>query len=632
MTAENYHLKWDSHSTYLNSSVATLYKNEKYADVVLYSSNTLSTTSSMPTVGISAHKFILSSCSQFFSSIFETSPIANGSNGQFHIILPPDLSHRAIQILVQYMYVGEATVSNDILSEVLKGGEMLKIRGLCRTPSPIASNMQQQTVTTSNAAATYNLIRMPLSTGPTSVRYLVEQQQTVSRSLGTSGLPKTSPVIMKSTKPISTLTVPSAAVSMGNIASSSNAITINKHVAIDPGEKCCYAPVQETSTATTALRDESTTSICNELGCNGCSRITDNPPSQIILQRDCHTHNEANNSTMCTKNCTDYMQQSTSGSECPEDNPSNLYEQEIHLSSTNDHTDGSMHDYVAAADGGFNYSKHLPHSKQATSVIRGEGDMQHLVSTSPSTHSQQVVAAGPSYVSIKEEPADWVAAPSSTIHSMKKNGNTDFKVQKIKTEPSSSQLTSSLALESESNGRDFDGYLACDICKKVCEDKTSLLRHLETHAAPNTSSGSSVYTGGSGETTPVQKSSYVPKKRRRISQQENTSDHVCLQCDICSTRFETPQEWVRHMSSQHTEIELAIYNNKKDAEKNQQQSNSNHKKMGCNQQQHHSQRVGGSTNSNLPNNSSVLCSSSPNGSGIHDTNVTGYLRTTLSPA
>uniref|UniRef100_A0A1I8P261 BTB domain-containing protein n=1 Tax=Stomoxys calcitrans TaxID=35570 RepID=A0A1I8P261_STOCA len=664
MTAENYHLKWDSHSTYLNSSVATLYKNEKYADVVLYSSNsTLSANSSMPTVGISAHKFILSSCSQFFSSIFETSPIANGSNGQFHIVLPPDLSHRAIQILVQYMYVGEATVSNDILSEVLKGGELLKIRGLCRTPSPLASSMQhqnrtsdvQQTVSTSNAA-TYNLIRMPLNTGPTSVRYLVEQQQAVSRGLSASGLPKTSPVIMKSTKPIGTLAVPAAAVNIGNMASSSNAISINKHVAIDPGEKCCY-PTQESAAP---LRDESTTSMCNELGCNGCSRMTENPPhppSQIILQRESsHPHTDTSSNPMCTKNCSDYLPPTTGGVECPEENTSNLYEQDIHLSNAeHDHSDGggSMLDAYGGGDG-FVYSKHLTHPKQTT-VIRGEGDRQHLVAASPPAHTQQVVATTTSanttsYVSIKEEPADWIA-PSSTMHSLKKNivSNADYKMQKIKTEPPPA-TNSSLSMDTAepnhllssnhaATGNDFDTYFACDICKKVCEDKSSLLRHLETHAVANAAC-SSVYSSstsvGGSEATGVQKSSYVPKKRRRISQQENTSDHVCLQCDICSTRFETPQEWVRHMSTQHTEVELAIYNNKKDAEKNQPQSSSNHKKMGCNIQQHHSQRVqalsSGSTNSNLSNNSSVLCTSSPNGSGINDANATGYLRTTLSPA
>lgn len=49
-----------------------------------------------------------------------------------YIVLPPDLSWRAISILVQYIYTGEATVSTDILNEVLRGGELLKIRGLWR--------------------------------------------------------------------------------------------------------------------------------------------------------------------------------------------------------------------------------------------------------------------------------------------------------------------------------------------------------------------------------------------------------------------------------------------------------------------------------------------------------------------
>lgn len=30
--------------------------------------------------------------------------------------------------------------------------------------------------------------------------------------------------------------------------------------------------------------------------------------------------------------------------------------------------------------------------------------------------------------------------------------------------------------------------------------------------------------------------------------------------------FDTPAEWVRHMNSQHTEIELAMFNSKKDGE------------------------------------------------------------------
>lgn len=53
-----------------------------------------------------------------------------------YIVLPSELSKRSIQILIQYMYSGEATVSNDILNEVLHGGELLKIRGLWRNKTP----------------------------------------------------------------------------------------------------------------------------------------------------------------------------------------------------------------------------------------------------------------------------------------------------------------------------------------------------------------------------------------------------------------------------------------------------------------------------------------------------------------
>lgn len=112
--------------------------------------------------GIPAHKMVLSSCStvssqrsnpirvqkypsvfasnrftfseQFFAAMFDTAPTANqqqpfGSGMQF-VVLPPEISHIAMQALVQYMYCGEAFVNKDMLDEVLHGGAMLKIDGL----------------------------------------------------------------------------------------------------------------------------------------------------------------------------------------------------------------------------------------------------------------------------------------------------------------------------------------------------------------------------------------------------------------------------------------------------------------------------------------------------------------------
>uniref|UniRef100_A0A1B0GLY3 Uncharacterized protein n=1 Tax=Phlebotomus papatasi TaxID=29031 RepID=A0A1B0GLY3_PHLPP len=82
-------------------------------------------------VGIPAHKIILSTCSHYFASIFENNPTP--PNSLIYVVLPAELSRKSLQILIQYMYSGEATVSNDILNEVLRGGELLRIRGLWRS-------------------------------------------------------------------------------------------------------------------------------------------------------------------------------------------------------------------------------------------------------------------------------------------------------------------------------------------------------------------------------------------------------------------------------------------------------------------------------------------------------------------
>jgi len=301
--------------------------------VVLYSSyNSSGIPSDIPTVGISAHKFILSASSQFFATMFETAPITN-PNGVLYVVLPPDLSHRAIQILVQYMYSGEATVSNDILNEVLRGGEILKIRGLCRTsssngggsgsvvttshhPHPLAGHLHPR-----EASAMYmsNGTRSSLPPPPPppsstmsaqlqgdiyaskpggSTRFGLEHhhphlsshlghppQQQQFRGLGVSVMPKDSPVIIKSPKL-------AAHTGLLTVASSSKlGISVNKEVAIDPEDKCCFAapgqvepqshPPPPTSTTTagggvgggvggSGAPPSQPISICTEVGCSSC--------------------------------------------------------------------------------------------------------------------------------------------------------------------------------------------------------------------------------------------------------------------------------------------------------------------------------------------------------------------------
>ncbi|XP_053675175.1 protein tramtrack, beta isoform [Anopheles nili] len=122
--AEKYQLKWHSHYQNMNISLSNLYKNDRYADVMLLTCN------GEESYTIPAHKLILGTSSLYFANIFDKNPVP--LNAITYIVLPPDLTYRSMQILIQYMYTGESTVSTDILNEVLRGGEILKIRGLWR--------------------------------------------------------------------------------------------------------------------------------------------------------------------------------------------------------------------------------------------------------------------------------------------------------------------------------------------------------------------------------------------------------------------------------------------------------------------------------------------------------------------
>ncbi|XP_030036730.2 zinc finger protein 629 isoform X2 [Manduca sexta] len=141
-STDTYQLKWHSHSSHLNGSVAALLRSERFTDVVLCT---------MDGSQIPAHKFILSSCSVYLSNLFEGQRSVTRMGGMLYVVLPSEISTKALKILVEYMYKGETTVSNEVLDTVLKAGEVLKIRGLWRQtddggadtgPNERASQMQ----------------------------------------------------------------------------------------------------------------------------------------------------------------------------------------------------------------------------------------------------------------------------------------------------------------------------------------------------------------------------------------------------------------------------------------------------------------------------------------------------------
>ncbi len=129
--AENYQLKWHSHGAYLHTSIATLQQSQCFTDVTLC---TLEGKCMM------AHRFVLSACSSYFDKLLQQAYAASHMMPMF-IVLPPEVSHQTLSVLLQYMYSGEATVANSQLNNVLKAGEILKVRGLYQEADIVNANI-----------------------------------------------------------------------------------------------------------------------------------------------------------------------------------------------------------------------------------------------------------------------------------------------------------------------------------------------------------------------------------------------------------------------------------------------------------------------------------------------------------
>lgn len=133
VVSENYQLKWHSYGAHLHSSVATSLNSDAYTDVCLYT---------LDGHQINAHRFVLATCSQYLQQIFRMQ-MKMATNLPLMVIMPPEITYKTLKTLIQYMYCGETTVSNDILENVLRGGDILQVRGLWRPRSETPANAKQ---------------------------------------------------------------------------------------------------------------------------------------------------------------------------------------------------------------------------------------------------------------------------------------------------------------------------------------------------------------------------------------------------------------------------------------------------------------------------------------------------------
>lgn len=132
IASENYQLKWHSYSAHLHSSVATSLNSDTFTDVCLLT---------LDGHQINAHRFVLATCSQYLQQVFKLQTKVM-TNLPLMVIMPSEITYKTLKTLIQYMYCGETTVSNDILENVLRGGDILQVRGLWRprNDTPVNTN------------------------------------------------------------------------------------------------------------------------------------------------------------------------------------------------------------------------------------------------------------------------------------------------------------------------------------------------------------------------------------------------------------------------------------------------------------------------------------------------------------
>lgn len=165
-----------------------------------------------------------------------------------------------------------------------------------------------------------------------------------------------------------------------------------------------------------------------------------------------------------------------------------------------------------------------------------------------------------SFLTIKEEPFDWTEIEDNGITSQAANIRTDI----ISVKPENLDETES-SLGSEMIEKTYSP-LTCEVCNLKFQVPQLWVRHIESHSELGSSQQN------------------VPKKRKRTDevsgdgyqdeisrslletfcsqQEENTENINILSCDLCENiHFATPADWVRHVQNTHTETELAMSNN-----------------------------------------------------------------------
>ena len=115
MASEKFSLKWNDFASNVSNSFSKLRQETRLYDVTLVSNDHQQA---------SAHKLVLSACSEVFSNIFSSN---NSPNMMLYL---DSVDAKEVNFMLDYIYQGEVQIHQDFLDRFLETATKFKLRGI----------------------------------------------------------------------------------------------------------------------------------------------------------------------------------------------------------------------------------------------------------------------------------------------------------------------------------------------------------------------------------------------------------------------------------------------------------------------------------------------------------------------
>ena len=129
--SEKFNLSWNDFQSNVLRSFSSLRRDTALCDVTLVTDDNKL---------VRAHKTVLSTCSEFFKTVFQSS-ISNFHNLMLYL---SDLSSHDLDTILDYIYLGEAHIFQEGLEHFLMNAQKLKLEGLLQTEETLDEERKSQ--------------------------------------------------------------------------------------------------------------------------------------------------------------------------------------------------------------------------------------------------------------------------------------------------------------------------------------------------------------------------------------------------------------------------------------------------------------------------------------------------------